>query len=234
MNRTETVKRKYETVDLAYMALGAVLIALCSWISIPAVVPFTMQTFAVFLVLLVLGGRRGTMTIVVYVLLGAVGLPVFSQFGAGIGVLLGSTGGYILGFIFMGLTYRLVTGAAGRGRFGKARWAGAAGRSSTSKARWTGAAGRSRSGKVRWTGAAGRSRTSKVRWAEAAALVLGLLVLYAFGTAWYMFMYARTQGGAGLMSVLLLCVIPFVIPDLIKLALALALARRLAPAFSRM
>ena len=192
MNRTETAKRKYETVDLAYMALGAVLIALCSWISIPAAVPFTMQTFAVFLVLLILGGRRGTMTIVVYVLLGAVGLPVFSQFGAGIGVLLGSTGGYILGFIFMGLTYRLVTGAAGR------------------------------------------SRSGKVRWTEAAALVLGLLVLYAFGTAWYMFMYARTQGGAGLMSVLLLCVIPFVIPDLIKLALALALARRLAPAFFRM
>lgn len=192
MNRTETAKRKYETVDLAYMALGAVLIALCSWISIPAAVPFTMQTFAVFLVLLILGGRRGTMTIVVYVLLGAVGLPVFSQFGAGIGVLLGSTGGYILGFIFMGLTYRLVTGAAGR------------------------------------------SRSGKVRWTEAAALVLGLLILYAFGTVWYMFMYARTQGGAGLMSVLLLCVIPFVIPDLIKLALALALARRLAPAFFRM
>ena len=209
MNRTETAKRKYETIDLAYMALGAVLIALCSWISIPAVVPFTMQTFAIFLVLLVLGGRRGTMTIVtivVYVLLGAVGLPVFSQFGAGIGVLLGSTGGYILGFIFMGLTYRLVTGAAGR--------------SSTSKVRWTGTTGMGRSGKARWT--------------EAAALVLGLLVLYAFGTAWYMFMYARTQGGAGLMSVLLLCVIPFVIPDLIKLALALALARRLAPAFFRM
>lgn len=206
MNRTETAKRKYETIDLAYMALGAVLIALCSSISIPAVVPFTMQTFAIFLVLLVLGGRRGTMTIVVYVLLGAVGLPVFSQFGAGIGVLLGSTGGYILGFIFMGLTYRLVTGAAGR--------------SSTSKVRWTGTTGMGRSGKARWT--------------EAAALVLGLLVLYAFGTAWYMFMYARTQGGAGLMSVLLLCVIPFVIPDLIKLALALALARRLAPAFFRM
>lgn len=206
MNRTETAKRKYETIDLAYMALGAVLIALCSWISIPAVVPFTMQTFAIFLVLLVLGGRRGTMTIVVYVLLGAVGLPVFSQFGAGIGVLLGSTGGYILGFIFMGLTYRLVTGTAGR--------------SSTSKVRWTGTTGMGRSGKARWT--------------EAAALVLGLLVLYAFGTAWYMFMYARTQGGAGLMSVLLLCVIPFVIPDLIKLALALALARRLAPAFFRM
>lgn len=220
MNRTETAKRKYETIDLAYMALGAVLIALCSWISIPAVVPFTMQTFAIFLVLLVLGGRRGTMTIVVYVLLGAVGLPVFSQFGAGIGVLLGSTGGYILGFIFMGLTYRLVTGAAGR--------------SSTSKVRWTGTTGMGRSDKAKWAGAAGMGRSGKVRWTEAAALVLGLLVLYAFGTAWYMFMYARTQGGAGLMSVLLLCVIPFVIPDLIKLALALALARRLAPAFFRM
>ena len=189
MNRTETVKRKYETIDLAYMALGAVLIALCSWISIPSVVPFTMQTFAVFLVLSVLGGRRGTMTIVVYVLLGAAGVPVFAQFGAGIGVLLGATGGYIVGFIFMGFTYRLITGAAGRSRFGR------------------------------------------TKWIEALALVAGLVVLYAFGTAWYMFMYARTQGNVGLMSVLLLCVVPFVIPDLIKLALALALSRRLAPVF---
>ena len=76
------------TLDLAYMALGAVVIAVCSWISIPAAVPFTMQTFAVFFVLLFLGGRRGTGSILVYVLLGAVGMPVFAQFTSGLGVLL--------------------------------------------------------------------------------------------------------------------------------------------------
>ena len=43
--------KKFKTVDMAYVALGAVLIALCSWISIPSAVPFTMQTFAVFFML---------------------------------------------------------------------------------------------------------------------------------------------------------------------------------------
>ena len=102
------------TLDLAYMALGAVVIAVCSWISIPAAVPFTMQTFAVFFVLLFLGGRRGTGSILVYVLLGAVGMPVFAQFTSGLGVLLGSTGGYIAGFILTGLIYWLVTEVFGR------------------------------------------------------------------------------------------------------------------------
>lgn len=64
---TETAKcRKFKTIDLAYIALGAALIAVCSWISIPTTVPFTMQTFAVFFVLAALGGRRGTLSVLVY------------------------------------------------------------------------------------------------------------------------------------------------------------------------
>lgn len=93
-------KRTGNAMDLAYTALGAVLIAVCSWITIPMAVPFTMQTFAVFLTLSLLGGRRGTAAIAAYVLLGAVGLPVFSGFSGGFGVLLGATGGYIAGFVF--------------------------------------------------------------------------------------------------------------------------------------
>ena len=65
------------SLNLAFTALGAVLIAVCSWISIPTAVPFTMQTFAVFFVLLALGGRRGTCSILVYILLGAAGTPAF-------------------------------------------------------------------------------------------------------------------------------------------------------------
>ena len=72
---TETAKR-FDTRDITYIALGAVLIAVCSWIGIPTTVPFTMQTFAVFCVLSLLGGRRGTLAIVVYLLLGAAGMPV--------------------------------------------------------------------------------------------------------------------------------------------------------------
>ena len=90
------------------MAVGA-------WISIPGPVPFTLQTFAVFAALLLLGGPRGTVAVVVYLLLGAVGLPVFAGFRGGLAALLGATGGYILGFLALGLLYTLVTAKLGEG-----------------------------------------------------------------------------------------------------------------------
>ena len=61
---------KFRVVDLTYMAVGAALTAVCSWISIPSTVPFTLQTFAVFCVLSLLGGKRGTVSIIIYILLG--------------------------------------------------------------------------------------------------------------------------------------------------------------------
>ncbi len=82
-----------KTRDLVLIAMFAALMALCAWITIPSLVPFTMQTFAVFMAVNLLGGRRGTLAVAVYVLLGAVGLPVFSGFGGGAGVLFGKTGG---------------------------------------------------------------------------------------------------------------------------------------------
>lgn len=182
MNKEKAAKKKFRTIDLVYIALGAVLIAICSWISIPTTVPFTMQTFAVFFVLSALGGRRGTVAVVVYVLLGAVGVPVFSQFTSGIGILLGNTGGYIVGFIFMGLVYWLIVHLFG-----------------------------------------------KKLWVEILAMVIGLALCYAFGTAWFMLVYAQANGPVGLAMVLGWCVIPFILPDLIKLGLALTLARRLSP-----
>ena len=100
---TSMTSTKMQTLDMAYIGLFAVVIAICSWISIPTVVPFTLQTFAVFLAVAVLGGKRGTLAVIVYVLLGAVGLPVFSGFKGGIGVLLNTTGGYIIGFVFSAL-----------------------------------------------------------------------------------------------------------------------------------
>ena len=65
MDNTKKVKKNFKTIDLVYIALGAVFIAICSWISIPTTVPFTMQTFAIFFVLSALGGKRGTLAIVV-------------------------------------------------------------------------------------------------------------------------------------------------------------------------
>lgn len=114
MNNKEEMKKNFRIIDLVYIAFGAVLIAICSWISIPTVVPFTMQTFAIFFVLSAFGGKRGTVAIIIYILLGVVGIPVFSQFTSGIGILLGSTGGYIVGFIIMGFIYRLIVHFMGK------------------------------------------------------------------------------------------------------------------------
>ncbi len=174
------MKRPFRLVDLCYMGICAALIAICSWISIPAAVPFTLQTFAIFCVLGLLGGKRGTVAIVVYILLGAVGIPVFTGFNAGLGALLGTTGGYILGFIFIGLIYWLAERLFG----------------------------------------------SK-RMVRIAAMLLGLLLCYAFGTAWFMFVYARRAGTIALGTALGWCVLPFIVPDLVKMALALLLSDRL-------
>ncbi|MGN0967961.1 MAG: biotin transporter BioY [Oscillospiraceae bacterium] len=173
---------KQRTRDLVYIALFAVLMAVCSWISIPILqVPYTLQTFAVFLAVGVLGGKRGTLAVLVYILLGAVGVPVFAGFTGGLGILLGNTGGYIIGFLFTALVMWLMEALLG-----------------------------------------------KKIWVLAVSMVLGLLVCYAFGTAWFMVVYARNAGAVGLGTALGWCVIPYIIPDLVKIALALLLSRRLS------
>lgn len=181
MENTAAAK-KIGTLDLVYIAVGAALLAVCAWISIPLTVPFTMQTFGIFFVLSALGGKRGTCSILVYILLGAIGVPVFAQFSSGLGILLGNTGGYILGFLLTGAIYIVMTKLLGE--------------------------------------------KLPVR---IAALVLGLAVCYAFGTAWFMYLYTKANGAVTLGTVLSWCVIPFVIPDLVKLALAVVISARLKP-----
>ncbi len=171
---------KSKTYDMAYIAVFAVIMAICSWISIPAQVPFTLQTFAVFLAFGVLGGKRGTMAVLVYILLGTVGIPVFAGFTGGVGVLMGNTGGYILGFMGSAL--------------------------------------------VMW---ALEKLPGKRSVIQIISMLAGLLVCYAFGTLWFMAVYAGTTGSVGLITVLGWCVIPFIIPDLIKIGLAYMLAGRI-------
>lgn len=168
------------TQDLAYISLFAILIAVCAWITIPFTVPFTLQTFAIFLALTTLGGHRGLYAVAVYLLLGLVGLPVFSGFQGGLAALLGVTGGYIVGFLGSALVYWLVTAKLGT--------------------------------------------TLPV---TTLACVLGMLICYAFGTVWFLTAYARTSSPIGVMTALAWCVVPFVIPDLLKLTLALLLSQRI-------
>ncbi|MCL2855034.1 MAG: biotin transporter BioY [Defluviitaleaceae bacterium] len=85
---------------MAHVGLFVAFIAVCSQISVPLAggVPFTLQTFAISLTGLILGWKKGLCAVLVYILLGAAGAPVFAQFRGGFGVLLGPTGGFILAF----------------------------------------------------------------------------------------------------------------------------------------
>jgi len=100
--------------DVTVSAVFSVLTAIGAWISIPlpiTPVPFTLQVFFVLLSGAVLGGRLGALAQMIYLLLGLIGLPVFAGGGSGPGVLVGPTGGYLLGFVVAAyLTGRIAEG----------------------------------------------------------------------------------------------------------------------------
>lgn len=88
-------------LDIVLVVSGAALTALLAQVAVPLIpVPVTGQTLAVLLVGACLGAARGALSLALYAILGIVGLPVFSDFGSGLPVVLGPTGGYIVGFIF--------------------------------------------------------------------------------------------------------------------------------------
>ena len=172
--------QKSKTYDIVYIAVFAVIMAICSWISIPAAVPFTLQTFGVFIAVGVLGGKRGSLSVLVFILLGAIGIPVFANFSGGIGVLAGPTGGYIIGFLFSAL--------------------------------------------LMW---AMEKLPGKKSVMQIVSMIAGLIVCYAFGTVWFVIVYGRMNGPIGFTAALVSCVVPFIIPDIIKIALAYVLSRKL-------
>jgi len=87
-------------LDIVLVATGAALTALLAQVAVPLYpVPITGQTLAVLLVGATLGAARGAISLALYAVLGIVGLPVFSDYASGVDVILGPTGGYIVGFI---------------------------------------------------------------------------------------------------------------------------------------
>ncbi len=99
-------KQSTSVKDLCFIAAFAAIICVLSQISIPmpAGVPMTLQTLIIPLAGIVIGKKRGTYATLLYLLIGAVGLPVFSGFKGGIGVLLGLTGGFLVSFPVLSLT----------------------------------------------------------------------------------------------------------------------------------
>ena len=96
---------KKRTLRMTMIALMTVITIICSQLIIPMTVPFTMQTFAVFAALRILGGVGGTASFALFLLMGAAGLPVFTGFQGGLGKLAGPTGGYLAGFLLATILY---------------------------------------------------------------------------------------------------------------------------------
>lgn len=142
----------------------AALMAVCSWLSIPVPpVAFTLQSFAFLLALGVLGGRWGTVTVLIYLLLGLSGMPVFAGFRFGPAAFLDPTGGFLWGFLAGALVYWLLEGL----------------------------------GKL-------------------PAMIAAQLTCYGCGCLWF----SHWAGDVGLASAALTCVVPYLIPDTVKLWLA--------------
>lgn len=169
------VKPRAKTLRISLIAMFIAIIAICSQISIPMTIPFTMQTFAIFLTLILLGGFDGLVAISLYILIGAAGMPVFAKFSGGIGAILGPTGGFILGFFIVGLCYLLSQKIFAEGLCIKV-----------------------------------------------VSLVIGLIMCYICGTLWFMH-YASYEAA----KAIYLCVLPFIIPDLLKLVLAIFISMRI-------
>ena len=163
--------------NMALCGMFSALLCIGAWLSFPlGDVAITLQTLGVFLCLFTLGGRRGTIAIFVYLLLGAVGLPVFSGFRGGIAALLGTTGGYLLGFLATGLVYWLLSFLFPRHPL--------------------------------------------------PVMAAGLLACYCFGSIWYYYVY--TGGNSVTLGFIAAkCVLPFLLPDAVKLLLAYRLSQKL-------
>ena len=103
MNETAS-KSKTNVREMALIAVMAAVTCVLGPLSIPiGLVPISLTNLAVYFAIYILGTKRGTLSYLVYLLIGLVGLPVFSSFTGGAGKLLGPTGGYLIGFLFMAL-----------------------------------------------------------------------------------------------------------------------------------
>jgi len=166
-------KKKISIRDMVMVALMAALTCILAPLSIAiGPVPISLTNLVVYFSVILLGKRYGTLSYIVYLLIGLVGLPVFSKFQGGVAILVGPTGGYIIGFIFMAIIAGIFV-----------------------------------------------ERFDGNRFMYAVGMVLGTLVVYAFGTAWFCYIMDM-----GVMKALSLCVFPFVLVDLGKIILAVIIA----------
>ena len=170
MNQTQTTDyRPGKTYAITLTALMTAVTCILAPLSIPiGPVPISFTNLAIYLSLYLLGWKRGTISYLIYLLIGLIGLPVFSGFTGGPAKLAGPTGGYIIGFIAMAIIAGLVID-----HFHKP-------------------------------------------WIQLIGMIVGTIVCYIFGTAWFCSVAKSTVAGA-----LAICVFPFIPADLVKMVIAM-------------
>lgn len=162
-------KRKITTQQMALVAIMTALTCILAPFSLPiGPVPISLTNLVIYFSLYLLGWKLGTLSYVIYLLIGLVGVPVFSGFSAGPAKLFGPTGGYLIGFIPMAIIAGIVID-----KFSQ-------------------------------------------RWIQILGMIVGTVICYAFGTAWFCI-----QAGYTVSAALAVCVIPFIPADLIKMVIAM-------------
>lgn len=190
------------TRSIAFIGLTIAIMAVSAWVTVPlGPIPFTLQMFAVTFAIVVLKPQEAIAAIVGYLLLGAIGVPVFSGMRGGVGVLAGPTGGFLWGYLF-GVAAAVLLLMVVRSR--SARRGAQADPASAAAL----------------TGVQKTLGFLRVAGVEIIAGILFTAISYLCGWAQYM-----AVAGVGPEAAFLACVAPFVVVDLIKIVAAVACAR---------
>ena len=169
-------KKKFSLTQLIFMALMAAVMCIAGPLAVPiGPVPITLTNLVIYIAVGVLGTAQGTISYCLYLLLGMVGLPVFSGYAGGLGKLAGPTGGYLIGFIAMALIGGIVMEVSHR-----------------------------------------KLIPTLIGW------FIGTAVDYLLGTLWFMFVTKMNLSAS-----LMMCVVPFIPGDLIKIVLAYCLSKKI-------
>ena len=193
------------TKYMALCGLFAALTAICSWISIPlgfTPVPMNLATLAVFLAGGLLGPKYGPLSLTVYALAGAVGIPVFAGFRGGFSVLAGPTGGYVIGYIVAAFVVGLLCHFVFNSSINQKR--------------------DPKDSDVSHDNQQSRARHGFLILQIIGTLVISLATCYILGTLWFV-----VSTGTNVAAALFSCVIPFLPGDAIKIVAATILLPKL-------
>lgn len=165
--------------DITVVALFVALISLCSFMTVYfGAIPLTLQLLGVFCAVNILEAKRSFAAVVCYLLLGAVGLPIFNGFTGGLGNLFGATGGFLLSFPLVSLAVGLIC------------------------------------------------RFKKNFMTFVLGNFVGVIVCHFCGVLWYWLIFLKDLSFDGLLSSVITCSLPFLLPDIIKVIAAAFLSDR--------